>query len=174
MTAPLPAPRRRSPLRTVIIVAVALLVAMWVYVLVLAIRGREDPPDRLEDRTFPAAAQARCDEALYAVDALPKAAETSSAAERADVIDQANAIFAEMLDDLEAMAPAGEEGEIVAAWLADWRAYLKDRAEFAERLREDPTAQLLVTARLGEQVTEYMDVFAADNDMPACATPIDV
>ena len=72
------------------------------------------------------------------------------------------------------MAPAGEEGEIVAAWLADWRAYLEDRAEFAERLREDPTAQLLVTARLGEQVTEYMDVFAADNDMPACATPIDV
>ena len=31
-----------------------------------------------------------------------------------------------------------------------------------------------MTAKDREQVTEYIDAFAADNHMPACATPIDV
>ena len=44
----------------------------------------------------------------------------------------------------------------------------------AINLLDDPEARLLVTARDREQITEYIDAFAADNDMPACATPIDV
>ena len=40
--------------------------------------------------------------------------------------------------------------------------------------RRDPDAQLLVTAKDREQVTEYIDAFSADNKMIACATPIDV
>ncbi len=174
MTATETAPRRRSPLRVLLYVAVALVVAMWVYVIVLAVRGREDSPDRLEDRAFAALAQERCDEALHEVAALPSAAEVPSASARADIIDEANRIFGAMLDDLSAAAPDGEEGEVVEAWLADWRTYVDDRSDFADALREDPEAQLLVTARLGEQVTEYIDAFAADNDMPACATPLDV
>ena len=79
-----------------------------------------------------------------------------------------------MVDDLEAIAPAGEDGEIVAEWIADWRTYLGDREAYADALRRDPEAQLLVTAKDREQITEYIDAFAADNHMTACATPIDV
>jgi hypothetical protein len=79
-----------------------------------------------------------------------------------------------MVDDLEPLAPDGEDGEVVAEWIADWRTYLQDRRTYAEALREDPDARLFVTAKDHEQVTEYIDGFAADNDMPACATPIDV
>jgi hypothetical protein len=31
-----------------------------------------------------------------------------------------------------------------------------------------------VTAKDREQITEYLDAFAADNRMPSCGTPIDV
>ena len=156
-------------------VAVAAMVAMWLYVLYLAFGpGRQPPPDRLEDPSFGRAAQEVCSEALDEVAALPRAVQAETATERAEIIDQANTRFAKMVDDLEPLAPGGEDGEIVTAWIADWRTYLEDRGAYAEALRTDPEAPLLVTARDREQITEYIDAFAADNRMPACGTPIDV
>ncbi|HLT17498.1 MAG TPA: hypothetical protein VK007_12415 [Acidimicrobiales bacterium] len=167
--------RRLTPVRVVIVAVIVGIVGLWGYILYLAIGpGRQDPPDRLADPDFAPAAQARCSAALDEVALLPPANATRSAEERAEVIETANEVFEAMLDDLAALAPEGEEGEIVAAWIADWRTYLGDRARYADELREDPTAPFLVSTRQGEQVTEYMDAFAADNRMPACGTPLDV
>ena len=94
--------------------------------------------------------------------------------QRAEIVAQANDRFAAMIDDIEPLAPSGEDGEIVAEWIADWRTYLGDRDAYADALRADPGARLYVTAKDQEQVTEYIDAFAADNHMPACGTPIDV
>jgi hypothetical protein len=38
---------------------------------------------------------------------------------------------------------------------------------------EDEQARLLVTPKEGEQVTDFMDLFAQDNRMTACGTPAD-
>lgn len=166
---------RWTPTRAVLTVVVLAMLAMWGYVLYLAFGpGRQPPPDRLDDPAFAAAAQARCEEALSEVAALPQAVETASASERADVVGQANRSFAAMLDELERLVPGGEDGELVAAWLGDWRTYLADREEYATALRTDPEARLLVTAKDRDQITEYLDGFAADNRMPACGTPLDV
>ena len=163
------------PTRLLIGVAVAGMVAMWVYVLYLAIGpGRQDPPDKLGDATFAIAAQERCEEALDVVRQLPLASETRSADVRAEVVDDANASFAAMLDDLAAIVPSGEDGEIVEDWLADWRTYLDDRERYAEALHEDPSSRLLVSPKQGQHITEYIDAFAQDNHMPACSTPLDV
>ena len=43
-----------------------------------------------------------------------------------------------MIDDLEPLAPDGEDGEIVAEWIADWRTYLGDREAYADALRQRP------------------------------------
>src|SRR5688572_5440436 len=151
------------------------MVAMWGYVVYLAFGpGRQSSPDELADPTFGRQAQARCEAAHEDLADLPVAIEAGTAAERADIVDEANARFATMLDEIEPLAPEGEDGEIVAAWIADWRTYLEDRAAYADALRTDPDAQLFVTARDREQVTEYIDAFAADNHMAACATPVDV
>lgn len=169
-----PTLRRRST-QVVVAVIVAAMVAMWGLVLYRAVfEGREAPPDRLGDPAFATAAQARCDAALGDVAALPAATDSTSAADRADVVDEANASFAAMLVDLAALAPAGEDGEIVTEWLADWRTYLADREAYADALRADPEARLLVTAKDSQQITEFIDAFAADNRMTACATPLDV
>jgi hypothetical protein len=167
--------RRWTVGRVLVRVAVVLMVAMWAYVLYLAFGpGRQPPPDRLDDPTFATSAQAICDAAHDDVDELPSAIEAESAVERAGIVAQANARFETMVDDLEAIAPGGEDGEIVRAWVADWRIYLQDRVDFVDALRVDPDAQLLVTAKDREQVTEFIDAFSADNRMIACATPIDV
>jgi hypothetical protein len=174
-----PGERRRLP-RALIVVAVLLMLSMWGYVIYLAFGpGRQPPLDRLDDPAFAQAGEARCAEAEAAVDALPGAGGAPDAADRADVIDRANAEYAAMLDDLEAelpLAPAGVQREHAAAWLADWRLYLGDRAEFADALRADPDARLLVSEKPGEtrQVTGWIDEFALANKMESCATPTDV
>jgi hypothetical protein len=161
--------------RVLATVTVVLLVAMWGYVLYLAFGpGREAPPDRLAEPTFATEAQAICEAAHADVDQLPRAVDAESAAQRATIVQQANARFEAMLDDLAEIVPTGEDGTIVEAWLADWRTYLGDRQDYAVALQTDPDAQLLVTAKDREQVTEYIDAFSADNKMIACATPIDV
>ena len=168
-------PRRWTRGRVLVAVAVVAMVAMWGYVLYLAFGpGRQPPPDQLSDPTFGRRAQAVCEATHAEVAALPPAIEADTALARAEIVDEANSLFAAMVDDLEPLAPPGEDGDIVAAWIADWRTYLGDRAAYAEALRDDPEAQLFVTARDREQVTEYIDAFAADNHMAACATPIDV
>jgi hypothetical protein len=158
-------------------IAVVAMVAMWAFVLYLAVfRGRADSPDRLEDRTFATRAQVACSSRLDLVAALPRAADARSAAERGRTLEVANSFLEEMLDDLEELVPlvpAGEDREIVEEWLADWHTYLGDRRDYAADLQRDPDAQLLVTPKGGEQVTEYLDQFARDNDMPACSTPAD-
>jgi hypothetical protein len=170
-----PRPGPASPAgRTLAVVAVAAMVAMWGYVTYLAFGpGRADPPDRLDHPTFAHDAEARCSEALDAVATLPLAVEAETAEERAAVLDVANRHLARMLDELAELAPPGEEGELVERWLADWRTYLRDRMAYADALRRDPDARLLVTAKGGDQITDYLDAFAQDNRMPACATPTD-
>lgn len=167
--------RPRTVGRVVVRVAVVLMVVMWAYVLYLAFGpGRQPPPDRLDDATFATEAQAICDEAHDDVDELPAAIEAHDASERAGIVTQANERFTAMVDDLETIAPEGEDGAIVAEWIADWRTYLGDRVAYVDALRTDPDAQLLVTAKDREQITEFIDAFSADNRMIACATPIDV
>jgi len=146
-------------------------------VLYLAVfRGREDSPDKLEDPTFARLAQEACSARLDLVAALPPAADAADAAERGRTLEEADGHLADMLDDLHALVsvvPPGDDREIVEEWLADWRTYLGDREDFAAALQRDPGARLYVTAKGGDQITEYLDQFARDNDMPACSTPAD-
>lgn len=170
-----PDARRWTTGRVVVVVLVVAMIGMWGYVLYLAfVPGRQPPPDRLDDPGFATAAQERCAEALDEIAVLPRAVDAATADDRADVVEDANRRLDAMLDDLEAMVPGGEDGELVTEWLADWRTYLGDRAAYAVALRSDPDAQLLVSAKDRDQVTEYLDAFARDNRMISCGTPIDV
>ena len=174
MTAPT-APASKSRLgKRLTVVAVVLMVGMWGYVVYLAFGpGRADSPDRLDDPGFAIAAQSRCDQALDRIAELQQAAQSPNAAARADTLDRADAHLADMLADLEAIQPEGEDGVLVGRWLEDWQVYLQDRVDYADRLRVDEDARLLVTRKKNSQITEFLDQFAKDNDMPACSTPID-
>jgi len=174
-----PTPRGSRLGRIVVLVVVAALVSMWGYVLYLAFGpGRQPPIDRLDDPAFAVAVEERCAEALEEIDRLPVASATHTAAQRADVLNRANAVYATMLDDLEqleALAPAGDQRRRAGEWLADWRTYLGDRERYADALRTDAEARLLVSPKPGEgrQITGWIDEFANANRMPSCISPTD-
>jgi hypothetical protein len=169
-------PRRVTVGRVVVVVLVAGMLAMWGYVAYLAFGpGRADPPDRVDDPAFAVAAEARCRQALADVAQLPPASATPEPAPRAEVLEAANATFAAMLDDLDLLVPAGDDGRIVELWLEDWRTYLGDREDYAARLRTEGDTRLYVTEGPGgRHITTQIDHFAEDNDIPACSTPLDV
>jgi hypothetical protein len=165
--------------RVVVLIVVCALLSMWGYVLFLAFGpGRQPPIDRLEDPTFAEAAEERCAATLEQVDRLPVASASHTAAERADVLARANGAYAAMLDDLDdlqSLVPAGDQRRRANEWLSDWRTYLGDREAYADALRTDPDARLLVSAKPGEgqQITGWIDEFANANRMPSCVSPTD-
>lgn len=169
------APPRPSRIgRVLVTIAIVGMVSMWGYVVYLAFGpGRADSPDKLDDPAFATAAQTACDQALDRIGQLPSASESPDAAARAITLTKANTYLVDMLADLEAIRPPGEDGVLVGRWLADWNTYLRDRQDYATALRTDPKARLYVTEKGRRQITEYLDQFAKDNDMPACSTPGD-
>lgn len=165
--------------RLVIALVVVGLLGMWGYVVYLAVGpGRQPPIDRLADPTFASAAEERCVAAVDDVGALPVASAAQDADERGAVLDRANAIYADMLDDLDGLvglAPADDQRDRAGQWLADWRTYLGDREAYARALRSDPDARFLVSEKDGQgrHITGWIDEFAKANRMPSCTTPED-
>lgn len=171
-----PDPPRRSTRRTVSLVAAAVFVVatfgFWIYAFFLYDPGLK--VDELADRTFPTAAVEVCDRYEARVDQLPLASASPTAADRADVIDEANTYLGAMVEELATIAPTGEGRDLVEAWLADWRTHVADRQAYADSLRTDEDARFLETIKGNRQLSRAIDGFAEVNRMEACSTPGDV
>jgi hypothetical protein len=168
---------RRSPWRRVsqVVIVVMLLgiVVMWIY----AFFGEVPAPARMEDRTFPVAAEPICARARAEIDRLPRAFESPTAADRADVVDRGTAILTGMVGELRAAVPPPEPTrQRLNAWLDDWDTYLRDRRDYTARLHVDRLAKFYLTQseRDRRQITNSLDNFAKVNTMASCATPEDV
>jgi hypothetical protein len=158
------------------VLAVSAMVAMAIFwaVVFLGI-PRQENPDRLDDRAFVDRTIDRCDALLADLAELPNGSFIEGAEERADVLDRATDRLEVMVEEIDADAPGGDDAKSVQGWLADWRTYIGNRRDFAQRLREDPGARLLLDQSLGgDSVDKPIEIFADVNDMPTCATPGDV
>lgn len=159
-------------------VFVVLLAAFWgwIWVYQLTNQGERDMPDRLSDLSWTAEANQICLAAHQRVTALPSAFASSSAEDRAEVIEAATAEYERMLDELETIVPTDDsrDATITAAWLADYRIFLQDRYRYADALRDDPMARFLVTEKYGSHITAPIDRFARVNTMEPCMSPGDV
>jgi hypothetical protein len=156
-----------------VLVLVVALTAMWAY----ALFGRPEVPGRLDDAAFRAAAEQTCARARAALDEVPRSFTARTAAERADLVVRGTDILSTMIDELAAQAPTTEPGRaVVTEWLADWRTYLDDRRDYADRLRTDPDARFYVSQsdRDKRQITAAVDRLANVNQMTSCTVPDDV
>lgn len=160
--------------RGLAIAAVVLMIVFWVWIFSGA--PKKTNPDYLEDRSYAASLEERCQALRDDLDELPNAADLGSQDERADVLDDANALVGEFIDDIAADAPkTGDASISMEGWIADWRIYLGDREDYARRLRTEDNAQLLVSrSELGDSVDKTIQIFTQVNDIPACDTPGDV
>jgi hypothetical protein len=147
--------------------------ALWVYA--FSPWSRTDPPDYLQDRSWPAAAEPICAGAQERIAALPFASTSATAAERADLVDDASDELDRMLTDLAAL-PLGSEGSdrvLVDGWIADYRTYVADRRAFTTGLRSDPDTRFVLSMKGSHSITRPLDQVAKNNRMPSCATPTD-
>lgn len=157
-----------------VVVALALIL-FWIWI--FAGGPKKANPDRLDDRAYVERTSERCGRLLDDLERLTPASESATNVERAQVVGAANALVAEMVDDIQGDAPTtGADAEVLRGWFRDWHTYLDDREDYAGRLRRDPDAQFLVTENeeFHDSVDKTIEVFADVNDMPDCATPGDV
>ena len=162
----------RSPWRYVLVVVVVGFAAFWMWALFFA---SKEAINRFDDRAWAAQAEQICARADDERDALIDLREVDGddpamLAERAAIVDRATDVLDRMLDDVVAVLPDDPKGrELVPRWEADYRAYLADRREFTERLRGARTSAFTETAVDGIPISDKLEVFAGDNEMPSCA-----
>ena len=160
--------------RVAAIAAFVVIAGFWAWA--LSPLNNPTHPDELDDTDFREQAEARCAVYVDDIDDLPKANTVDTPPDRAPLIDQGTQLTVTLVEDLSAIAPPGDssDGEIVLAWFADWEVYIADRDAYAEALLGGETGPFAVSARDGEQITEFIDAFATVNGMASCVVPLDV
>lgn len=154
--------------------AIAASFGIWVYAYSGA--ADRDTPDLFDDASFSLAAENICAAALADVDEMPDALDAIDGPDRGNQIRNTTARFEVMLDDLDRLVGgSARDVEIASGWLSDWRVYIQDRYNYADRISVDDQAQFLVTdVSVRERLDRRLTRLANTNAMPSCAAPGDV
>ena len=145
-----------------------LFVSFWAWALFFA---SKTSVNKIEDRAWAERAEGICAPVKEELRAFEMQADPSLDV-RADLVVQSTDTLGRMLDNLTAVTPSDAKGQaIVPAWIADWRQLLDDRYAYSERLRNGQNVPFTETAVNGVPITERIENFAGDNEMPSCAPP---
>jgi len=148
--------------------SIVLLLVFWVWALLFA---PKEAINKVRDAAWAARAEAICvdyDVPLRAIEVQ----RVASLSARADLVDESTDLLGRMLDDIVAVMPADEKGQaIVPDWEAEYRILLQDRYRYADQLRAGRNVPFTETAVSGVPITERIEKFTLDNEMPTCAPP---
>lgn len=163
--------------RAAAVAAVLAGAAFWIWALFFASR---ESVNKIDDRAWAERAEDICVAARDDREALAdyremEQADAAMLAERGALIDRATDIVEAALDDVVSVTPSDPKGQdLVPQWEADYRRYVDDRRTYAERLRAGEDGPFTETALEGIPISEKLERFARDNEMPACAPPTDL
>ncbi|WP_040490934.1 hypothetical protein [Ilumatobacter nonamiensis] len=163
-------PRTRgvTPLRVLGFIGAVAFVSFWFWALFLI---DKTAVNKIDDQEWTARAEQICEPVEVELRRLDLE-RTADLDGRADLVDRSTDMLAAMLDDLEAVEPSDEKGRaIVPDWIADYRTLLDDRYAYADRLRAGEDGPFSETPVQGVPITERIETFAGDNEMPSCAPP---
>ncbi|MEM8620633.1 MAG: hypothetical protein AAGF73_13015 [Actinomycetota bacterium] len=154
--------------RVVVIISLLGLAAFWIWALFFA---SKEAVNKVNDRAWAERAEQICADVRPQLAAL-EVQESADLDVRADLVVASTDLLAQMLDDVVAVPPADDKGQaIVPDWIADYRQLLDDRYAYAERLRAGENVPFTETAVRGVPITERIETFAGDNEMPSCRPP---
>lgn len=163
------------------VVGATAFVTFWAWALFFA---SKEAVNRIDDRGWAERAEAVCAEAdtrrLELADYRSIVGDDVDVAdliaERADIVDRATDILEMMLRDVVAVDPTDAKGQaIVPQWEAEYRTYLESRRMYADDLRTSrENLPFYEPGVEGIPVSERLETFAGDNDMPSCAPPRDL
>ena len=176
ITEPAPASteRRRFPWRILLGLVVAVFAAFWVWALFFA---SKEAVNKIGDRAWAERAEEIC--AAAEAERLELASDVEFDPDdrrlllaHADIVDEATDILETMVDDVVAVPPTDDKGaNVVPQWESDYRTFIEDRRAYTDRLRAGNTDPFTETARNGIPISDKIEQFAGDNEMPSCAPP---
>jgi hypothetical protein len=167
----------RYLLRSAVVIAVIGLVAFWTWALLFA---SKESINRIEDRQWSQRAEQIC---AAADDSRRQLADyrrvdpsdPASLAERAAAVDRATDVLETMVDQVALQMPSDPKGaEIAPLWVADYRSYLLNRRDHADRLRSGSNPPFRETRVDNLPISERIGAFAVANDMASCSPPFDL
>ena len=173
-----PRTARRTAGRLALVVGLVAFVTFWTWALFFA---SKEAINRVDDRAWAERAEQICQSANRERLALADFREMSDPTpelvrERAAIVDRATDVVERMLDAVVAEPPSDAKGRaLVPLWETDYRTYISDRRAFTEVLRSTgENAPFYETEVSGIPISEKLETFAGDNEMPACAPPRDL
>lgn len=158
----------------VVCIAIAL---MWVYAFIFAPR---ESANKINDSSWGQRANIVCEAARSKRTALQdlrkiNITDPQAMVIRADIAEKATATLTEMLDEIEKSPPTDAKGrELVPLWIADYRVYISNRAEYISQLRAGQSGRLNETVVEGVPISEKISKFARENRMKSCQAPYDL
>lgn len=158
-------------------VVVLVFVVFWTWALFFA---SKEAINRFADREWAARAQEVCAAANVEREALADFRvidpdDPDLLRERGDLIDRSTDLLEDMLDEITTTLPSDDKGRaIVPEWEADYRTFIENRRVYADEVRAGSNGPFRVQMTDRVPITEPLRVFAADNDMAACAPPRDL
>jgi hypothetical protein len=155
-------------LRTLALVGLAAFAAFWIWALFFA---SKTAVNKIDDRAWAERAERICADVDVQLAVLEVQTSTDLQV-RAALVEESTDLLAGMLDELEAVPPTDEKGAaIVPDWIADYRTLLDNRYDYAEQLRAGEDGPFREAAVNNVPITERIETFAGDNEMPSCAPP---
>ena len=157
-----------TPFKVLFPIGAVIFVAFWPWALFFA---SKETVNKIEDRQWAARAESICEPVELQLKELERQA-SADLEVRADLVVESTDLLGGMLDDLIAVEPSDPKGQaIVPDWIAEYRQLLQDRYDYADRLRSGENVAFTETAVNGIPISERLENFAGDNEMPSCAPP---
>lgn len=157
-----------TPFRVLFPIGVIFFVGFWTWALFFA---DKEAVNKIDDREWAARAEAICAPVKQEIRELDLLA-SDDLDVRAELVTESTDLLDRMIDDVTAVEPSDPKGrDIVPRWVADYRALIAQRYDYADDLRNGIVRQFSEPARNGIPVTEPLETFAGDNEMPSCAPP---
>lgn len=165
---------KRSVWRIPLVVILAAFAVFWVWALFFA---SKEAVNKIDDRAWAERAEDIC--AAAEVERLELAVveefdpdDPALLTAHAGIVDEATDIVEQMLDAVVAQKPTDEKGvAIVPLWEADYRTFIENRRAYTANLRAGNADPFTETAVDGIPISEKVETFAGDNEMPSCAPP---
>jgi hypothetical protein len=171
--------RRLRPTVVAVLLALAVLAAMWIYIFFFADTSN---PNRLTDRAWTKRAESICKTYADQIKVLPDATtfadikpKAEAMRQRAVVGQQVTDLLTAMVAGLRATPPSDAvDADAVNRWLADYDTYLGDRHRHLDRWAAGEDPPFAETAVDNKPISLGMDDFAEANDMASCDVPGDL
>lgn len=159
----------RLPWRGALIaIGMILFAAFWIWALFFA---SKEAINKIDDRAWAERAETICAPVKVELRELDLLASPDLLV-RADLVTRSTDLLSAMLDEIVAVTPTDEKGRaIVPEWEGDYRTLLADRYAYAAQLRSGTDGPFTETAVDGLPITERIETFSGDNEMPSCAPP---